>query len=293
MITADLAALSAFVPRQESAETMATRLYVEWYLDPKPARANAGPPEPVELSAPAALDAAHAAGDRFEPGWTAVLVSTTGRVKATNGHIERLVELGAYVDLDRPGRCAEPGDRLLVSARRSGIEDGFWITRSITWDNTAEQPLTRIYLNISLPNAPIAVARVTATLDGRRYAVKVALATDGQQRPDSLVIYVDRDAYHGKVGQLLGPCLAELAQLGLLEPWAPRLTARLAPGVAAADGTADGASYGSELCRGIAAAFRPGCDPAAVAREVLRQLGRDPDRPYLEAGETRDYDRIA
>ncbi|MEU4192349.1 T3SS effector HopA1 family protein [Kribbella sp. NPDC026611] len=284
MIAEDLAALSAFVPGQQSVEAMATRLYVEWYLDPRPARPQTGPPTAVEVSAAAALDAAHAAGDRFEPGWTAALVSTTGRVKATNGQTERLVELGSYVDLDRPGRCAEPGDRLLVTARRSGVEDGFWISRSSDW---SELPLTRLYVNISLPKAPIAVTRITSALDGHRYALKVALATDGQQRPDSLVIYLERDAYHRELAQLLAPCLADLIEL--LEPWTPRLTASLAPGIAAADGAADGSSYGAELCRHLAAALHPGSDPATVALDLFRQLGLNPDRPYLEAGETRDY----
>ena len=120
----------------------------------------------------------------------------------------------------------------------------------------------------------------------------MGLGLDELQRPDSVVLYAPRDDFHAEVRDLLGPVVVALDEQDALGEACPRLTARLHRGVGAADGDEVGSSFGVERCRLVArallAATRPD-DVAHLVRGELTASGLDPDRPYLERGETRDY----
>ena len=100
------------------ADALAAALYEHWYLQMSALPAPPGPLRPIELDVVAALRAAHAGSDRYEPGWRARRVSTHGRAEVARGDRTRVVDRGDYVVPDRPGLRAEPGDELTVAALR-------------------------------------------------------------------------------------------------------------------------------------------------------------------------------
>lgn len=298
----DLESLGKYVadhppePTESEAE-LADRLYVEWYLDLRAASPRTGPPSAAELDLVRVCEAAHPASGRFESGWQAVRVSTTGRVVATCAAETRLLSLGDYVDVDRPGRRAEPGDRLAVTARRSAVEDGFWVTRSAGWEPRPDLLMTRIYLHARLDTVGEVVARLGAVLDDRpaAYALKVFLGLDTTQRRDAVVVYLPRGAFES-ARMALADGVAGLTRDDLLEAEPPRLTARLARGVGAADGAGDGSSFGASRCGLLAAALlrrrratRAPTEITHLATAALGAAGLDPARPYLDPAADWDY----
>jgi HopA1 effector protein family len=306
-IAADLGALAVVLdeagPFPADAATLADQLYHLWYLNLRPPDARRGPPVPAELDLVAALEAAHAGSMRFEPGWIADRVSSTGRVEAAREGRRRLLRPGQYVDLDRPGSHPEPGDRLRVAETIATVDGGFWVARTWAWvDGSADEPpLTRLYVNVRLAGAADAVALLTEALADAAmpYALKVCLQLREAQRADSLVVYVPRDRYDA-VRDVVAAPLAALADAGHLAPAVPRLTARLRAGVAAADGAGTGGSYGQERCAILARALVATTDRGAGAEtvvvtcvEALEAAGLDPARPYLAPGAIHDYAPLA
>lgn len=316
MSDVDLAALAEFLPAataptaegtpgwDEAHDRMTELLYQEWYLQAGKPEPPLGPPQAVEVNLVGALAAAHVASGRFEQGWVAHRSSTAGRVLASeqNGvpeqRLSRTLRLGEYVNLTAPGQRPRAGHRLAVSAVHAEVEDGFWVARSRSWwalsARDALPPLSRIYLHVDLAHTTHAVRTLSGVLDDwdGPYAFKVSLGLDELQRPDSVVLYVPRDRFHDDVRELLDPAVRSLDEQGVLGDACPRLTARLHRGVSAADGDAAGASFGIDRCRLVARALlraERGGDVGPLVRDLLREAGLDPDRPYLEGGETRDY----
>jgi hypothetical protein len=298
-IAADLGALTVALrempPGLEASSAVSDWLYQNWYLNVRPAERRSGAPLPAEVDLVAALEAAHAGSIRFEPGWVADRVSSSGRVEAARGRHRRVVGAGQYVDVDRPVGQPEPGDRLRVVTGLTSIEGGFWILRTWSYLEGGEQPLTRLYVNARLPGAPSAVALLTeALLDTKEpFALKVCLQLSDIQRADSLVVYVPRDRY-AAVRDAIAAAVAELGAAGLLAPEIPRLTAPLCAGVAAADGEGAGSSYGQTRCAILAEALLDAHSADAEAIEdrtiaAFEAAGLDPSRPYLAAGATHDY----
>lgn len=312
----DVAALAEFLPTatvrasedtpawDEAHQSLSDLLYQEWYLqatkpDPPP-----GPPQATEVNLVGALAAAHVASGRFEQGWVAHRSSTAGRVLASERHgaphqrLTRTLCLGEYVNLAAPGQRPRAGDPLAVSAVHAEVEDGFWVARNRAWwalsASDALPDLSRVYLHVDLTHTTHAVRALSSALDewDGPYAFKVSLGLNELQRPDSVVLYVPRDRFHDDVRDLLEPAVRSLADEGALGEARPRLTAALAPGVSAADGDAAGASFGVDRCRLVARALLRADsvdDIEPLVRHLLRESGLDPDRPYLEGGETRDY----
>ena len=295
-VAEDLEALAAALerapPGPDGAPALADWLYQNWYLNVQPAQPRSGPPAAAELDLVSALEAAHAGSLRFEPGWHADRVSSTGRVEAVRGRRRRVVGPGQYVDVDRPGAQPEPGDALRVVTGLSSLEGGFWITRTWSFLEGGEQPMTRLYVNVRLSGAPAAVALLTARLldAGLPFALKVCLQLQNVQRSDALVVYLPRDQF-AALRTALAEGVAELEEAGCLVPQVPRLTARLRPGVAAADGEGAGASYGHTRCVILAAGLLGDADATLRERALsaLTSAGLDPASPYLSPGSTHDY----
>jgi len=276
---------------------LAHRLYGDWYLDPSAASPRTGPPIAAELDLVRACDAADPANVRFEPGWQAVRVSTTGRVVAERAAETRLLSLGDYVCVDHPGRRGEPGDRLAITARRSAVEEGFWVSRSARWEPRPDLLMTRVYFRARLETVSEVVARLGAVLeDGTpAYALKVFLGLATTQRRDAVVAYLPRGAFES-ARPALAHAVAGLARDNLLEGEPPRLTARLAAGVGAADGAGDGSSFGASRCGLLAAALlRHGRvtwesgEIAELGAAALAAARLDPSRPYLDPAADWDY----
>ena len=315
MRPADLRALAEFVPTagapaqdttagEEARSRMTDLLYQEWFLQAtKPASVD-GPLQPVELDAVGALEAAHVLSGRFELGWRAQRSSNAGRVQAHEEspdpelQLTRTLRLGDYINLAAPGHRPRAGDPLAVGTVHAEVEDGFWVCRNKQWWGLSARgalpPLTRVYFNVDLAHASTAVQILSGALNdwGGPHAFKVSLGLDELQRPDSVVLYAPRDRFHGELHALLAPAVRALDDHEALGEACPRLTARLHRGVGAADGDADGASFGTDRCRLVADALlsvQRVDDIESLVDEAFRKTDLDPARPYLERGETRDY----
>ena len=315
MHPADLTALTEFLPTagastedaatsEEARSRMTDLLYKEWFLQASKPVAPDGPPQPVEVDFVGAIQAAHVLSGRFELGWTAQRSSNAGRVQAHEEssdpdlQLTRTLRLGDYINLAAPGHRPRAGDPLAVGAVHAEVEDGFWVCRNKQWWELSAHgilpSLTRVYFNVALAHATTAVQILSGALtdwDGP-HAFKVSLGLDELQRPDSVVLYTPRDRFHGELHGLLAPAVRALDDHGALGEACPRLTARLHRGVGAADGDADGASFGTERCRLVADALLSAHRPdniEALVDEVFQKAGLDAARPYLERGETRDY----
>jgi hypothetical protein len=297
--TEDLRDVMPFVSDASAeVDVLTGLLYQDWYLGIRPARPRNGTLAAIEIDPAQALLAAHAASARFHDGWRALRVSSAGRVEASDGEEVRVLKPGEYVCRSHPGRRPRPGDDLAVTRVRSAIEHGCWISRSPGWQ-AHDAPLTRVYVNVHLTGAPTAVALLTGELEswGGSYALKVFLDLGRLQRPDALVLYMRRADFHREIAVRIRGPLETLSELGLLEPDTPRLTAQLVPGVAAADGVADGTSYGMDRCALIAAAVsilppdrRTEAGVTSALCAAFAAGGLDITRPYLASADSRDYD---
>lgn len=274
--------------------SLAQHLYQTWYLHWSPTLVARGPLRPVELDAAAALRVAHAQSESFEDGWIARRVSTHGRVQATKDGATRLLDRSDYIVARRPGRRAEPGDRLRVVARNEYVDDvGFWITHFGGWPLARPDLLTRFYLHADRFAIPLLVRILTGVL--ARAAAPAALKTSATSldfdRADSLVAYFPKRAFAAVASELTS--VARDMSPYLVDP-PPRLTLRLAAGMGVADGAPDGASFGESRCRLIAEALcgdetSTAKDKAAAIRARFRAAGLDPDRPHLSGPEAGDY----
>lgn len=312
----DIAALAEFHPaaaaqaaegaagHDQTHSRVADLLYQEWYLHATKPATSAGPPQPVDVNLVGALEAAHVSSGRFEEGWTTLRSSTAGRAQAVEQSraaepgLTRTLRLGEYVNLAAPGHRPRSGDPLAVSLVSAEVEEGFWVTRNKAWwalsAGGALPPLTRVYFHVDLPHTTHAVRALSDALErwAGPYAFKVSLALHELQRPDSVVLYTSRDCFHDEVREILGPVVRALDEQGALGDSCPRLTARLHRGVSAVDGDAAGASFGADRCGLVARALLSAPEPDDIAQHVhdhFLESGLDPDRPYLEGGENRDY----
>jgi GNAT superfamily N-acetyltransferase len=301
----DLAALASQLRSSPDVPTdagpLAEWLYGGWYLNLRAPDVLQGPPIAEEIDIVAALEAAHAASVRFEDGWLADRVSTTGRVEGINGNRRRVLGPGQYVVVGRGGASAEPGDGLRVPGSLASVEHGFWVARTWSFVEHPEAALTRVYVNARLRGCGAAVALLTAALEEARtpYGLKVNLQLRQAQRADAVVLYLPRDRF-GSVRQQLAGVAAALSAAGHLVPATPRLTAWLHAGIAAADGQAGGESFGQERCAIIASALVGVSGERATADAIatrsftaMREAGLDPSRPWLAAGADHDYAPLA
>ncbi|WP_062383335.1 T3SS effector HopA1 family protein [Demequina iriomotensis] len=293
----DLEALAGIVA-EAPGEALERELYHRWYLQMRPAVAGAGAPgvAPLAVDPARALWAAHAGAALFEDGWVARAVSSAGRVEAVRGDERRVAGPGEHVVRGRPGRRPRPGDALALASTVASVEDGWWVGRS-GLGFSPDVPFTRVYVHVRQDSAAAGVAVLTQALVCRvPFAVKVSMVLGEADRPDGLVLYVARRDFHASLRAPLAAAFGRLGSLGLVEASVPRMTARLAPGVGAADGPPDGGSFGLERCGVVAAAARslaPGSrEPGALADAVAAAFaaaGLDPARPYLASPDDHDY----
>jgi hypothetical protein len=281
-------------PDPARVESLARLLYASWYAGGGAKRADTadGGPPLVE-----ALRASHAGSWRFENGWTAVRVSSAGRVVARRGQVERLLTVTDYASQERPGLAPRVGDRLLVVERIDDLLSlpGFWSTHSPDWISDPRQVL-RVYFNVQPAGAPELVWQVTRRLAGRLpFCLKLPSSAPGFARRDAAVLYLDCEHF----AQAREPLAASIAALaGWLDAETPPLTRKLAPGVGAAESPPGRESFGQRRCRLVAGALAAAADAGEAELAPLLQAIRErfaahgvpPERPWLERRSDHDYD---
>ena len=252
-------------------------------------------PGPVDLNLVDVLRAAHVDAGRWLSGWTVTGVSTRGRVAVSCDGQQRIVSRADVLPVERPCLPPRAGDPVQTVARRDALDESgsFWFTYGGTWDEAALPPeLVRLYWHVPRRSTPALVRSITDHL-GRTeisYALKIAVEDRDVDRPDRAVLYVGSDVADA------GPAVrAAYAEAGgeLCDP-VPRLSERLARGLAVAEDPANGESFGENRCRLIADGLAGGQGGSRAERvaDVLRHLGEaglDPARPHLRPGSSEDY----
>ena len=281
------------------AAALAEALYADWYLglldgipeDPPLALG------PIDLDLADLLQEAHVDARRWEHGWTVNGVSSQGRVAVARNGRRRVLARVDVLPVARVCLPPRPGDAVRVVARRDALDraTSFWFTYGGDWDESDLPPsLVRVYWNVRRRSSPALVGALTESLAGAgtSYSLKVAVGDRDVERPDRAVLYLAREAFAGATPAIR---LAHRTLAGDLLPRVPRLTRRLAPGLALADDPGTGESFGQHRCRLVADAI---CgDGGSADREertasILEHLaaaGLDPARPYLRSGSDEDH----
>lgn len=292
---ARLLAEGAFHAVDAETAPLSDRLYL-WYLNPTPLPELTGPVLPHELGMPGVLRSAHHDGARFEGGWRAESVSTHGRALAHKGRLSRLLDRSEYTVPARRGLRAQPRDSLLVSRCWDWIDEetGFWHLRRGDWPPEGADRLTRVYWNCPPSGAACVLGAITEALSvdsSAPFMLKTPASPVHHGRADAIVLYLAPDGFSAREA-----ALRDVARVLAhhLRPQTPRMTFRLAPGVAIAEGSLDGDSFGDVRCRLIAAAYERATPDARADEATLMTLiedaftdaGLDPARPHLEASRT-------
>jgi HopA1 effector protein family len=276
-------------------------LYGEWYLA-GPLTAEAGgvdPPSPADLNLVDALRAAHADDERWLDGWVVAGVSNRGRIAVSRGGRDRVLARVDVLPRHRPGLPPRVGDEVQVTARRDTLDSvgAFWFAYGGSWDEGVIPPgLVRFYWNVAQAATPELVRALSGGLSDAvdSYALKVAVADRDVERPDRAVLYLLPSEVAGAHPTIRS---THRALRRHLRPRSPRMTLRLADGLAAAEDPDTGESFGEHRCRLLAEAVtevgrprRSGKDGAVDAViEHLLGAGIDPARPHLRPGSTTEY----
>jgi len=275
----------------ESASTLAAVsqwLYGSWYCRlPAPEAPLAAWTARTNLAS--ALRASTAASTRWEPDWVAVRAGLDGVCVAGRGTETREVHAGDYANLVRPGLPVAPGDRI---ALRAAIEwtdpaTGFWWLRS----GEPRLPLARVYFSVTWQHAGYVLSAVTTALDGASvpYSLKCPSEAGGFARIDSLIVYLDTEAW-STAAPIIKETSHEVARQ--LRGQRPPLTKRVARGVAFAEDPGDGRSFGESRCAALAPgvqrlmqdqAFSMESGVAALAAS-LEAAGVNPACPWANGG---------
>ena len=231
------------------AAALAEALYADWYLglldgipeDPPLALG------PIDLDLADLLQEAHVDARRWEHGWTVNGVSSQGRVAVARNGRRRVLARVDVLPVARVCLPPRPGDAVRVVARRDALDraTSFWFTYGGDWDESDLPPsLVRVYWNVRRRSSPALVGALTESLAGAgtSYSLKVAVGDRDVERPDRAVLYLAREAFAGATPAIR---LAHRTLAGDLLPRVPRLTRRLAPGLALADDPGTGESSAS------------------------------------------------
>jgi hypothetical protein len=265
------------------ADRVGEALYARWFTRTTVPATPAG----TDRALVARLRAAHAASDRFERGWVALL-DASGALCAARGRERLPLAPLDHVNVSRLAAPVRPGDALAVSARRDLVDEaaGWWQTAGTAGAATAP-PLVRLYWNGAPAVAAELTRGVTGALERARvpYTMKCPLNPSLFARDDPIVVYLERAAW-----RQAGPALREVhrALAPFLRPRVPPLTLRLGRGVAFAEDPADGRSFGQSRSAAVAAGLVALLPAPAADRQVLAALrasllahGISAVRPYL------------
>lgn len=157
------------------------------------------------------------------------------------------------------------------------------------------EPRCRVYWNVTPLAAPTLVEALTGSLNRASvgFRLKVADRPDRFDRADALVLYLSPTSW-----EAVASGLAQVARdVGPFGDEVPAFTKRLTEGVAVAEDTGQGASFGEHRSRLLAAALlrayqagvEPGTAVVAFVRAYFADHGVDPDRPHVLGGRPDRY----
>lgn len=276
---------TADVPSGAELPAVAEAVYTGWYL----AWPGGTPSVVRERQLAPLLRAAHAGATVFQDGWVVLAVSRQSACLVGRDGEQRVVRMGDYVGLRRPGAPVAAGDEVAVNRRIDMVDasTGWWVTRSPTGD--PEGPLGRLYLHPDARTVPRVVHAWTARLLAAdlAWSLKCPVEPAAYRRPDTLITYIPRE-HASAAADLVLDLLAVAGSW--LRPEVPPLTEPLGSGASYADDPGPSLSFGQHLCRALApgvvtlaGAIERG--PAGIQRlaSTLAASGIDPARPWRAA----------
>jgi hypothetical protein len=271
------------------------RLYRDFYCP--------GTPMPtVDASAPprsfppflATLSAANTGTGSREDGWQVRQIGARQVIAAQRGLTVRLAREDIHAPADaRPGTTAT----IRLPKELLRLSPGFYLALGDEGlPRPDQEPMLRLYWNLSAAVAADFVHAVTATLNPARvpFQLKVIDDPDRYDRCDAGVLYLPR-CHYPAVETTLGTVYRRLRS-GLGNR-VPPFTKVLAPGLAVAEDPGDGGSFGRQRCGLLAEAVirarerrvRSPAGRTAVVVECFVEAGLDPDAPHLNAGSPDSY----
>jgi hypothetical protein len=269
-------------------EKLSNWLYAAWYTALKCAEETQSL-VPGRDNLASALRASIAASTRWETGWVAMRTTPSGICLAGRGNQTRELHPGEYVNMARHGLPVAPGDHIAVTELLEWIDEptGFWCARS--WIDEPQKPLVRVYFSVRADQIGFVLMEATETLDSMKlpYSLKCPAFAWAYSRVDSLIVYLEAGSWPRAVAEITA--MARRARNHLRNA-TPPLTKKITQGVAFAEDSGTGESFGENRCRALA----PGVlallqgqwssldDRLDNLIETLRAAGIDPARPWLD-----------
>lgn len=274
-------------------DELTAELY-RWYLnDAHDGSDDTDPPtcvEPMDLDALAALRAAHALTGTFESGWEVDSVLADHSIVARRESHQRVVDsIDAVVGRGTHRAISRAGDALSVTRRIDwhDAETSCWYSQQGEWPPAEIVHISRLYLNVRRRSMPVVIAGLTAVIDAAQVdaVLKVNLGAAAPSRADAIVLYLSPNGAQMLTDRILEHIDGVARRCPqVIRDRTPRLTLALAPGVATAQGSPSGSSFGDDIVRAVAARVIAHPQPDGLPYEMesaLAGIGRTPHAPYL------------
>jgi hypothetical protein len=266
-------------------------------------RRSAPRPQPVDREADRelleALRRANCGRGTWEPDWRVEHFEAEGAVAVSKGGLvffpeRRRVKPAGGNDVQAGALAPGSGCRVFVPEERQRLYPGFYVAlgdaERAPFD--ALPYVVRVYWHLCSGAAVAWVGGLSTGLNARGvpYRLKVASSHRGFDAADSGVLYLEA----GSV-ELAWPVVEEVyaAVRPQMRAAHPLLTLRLAPGLAVAEGPADGASFGRDRVLRIASALRrmvggavelpPLEDRCRAVAAAFSRAGLDASRTHLSS----------
>jgi HopA1 effector protein family len=275
-------------PANTRVDPVVAWLYATWYCAlPVPDQPAADERHTVDLRS--ALRIAPAAAGRWETGWVVLQSGQNGVCSAGCKSQMRVLSPGDYANIARPGMPVAPGDALAVRQLVDWVDEatGFWCAQSS--HGAPRQPLNRLYLSASSEQVGFVLHAITAALDSLelRYTLKCPCEVGSYARADSVVVYLEREAWTAAKA-VIQETARDLKDR--LRDARPPLTRKIGPGAGMAEDPHDGTSFGESRCRALAPGVRKllsrparsTADSLLVLAEALRAAAIDPRQPWRD-----------
>jgi hypothetical protein len=240
------------------------------------------------------LSEANVGTGRYASGWVAREFRPDGSTLAEFDGVRFEV---AANDYRAPG-SRQPGDRIAVwiPKEQRYLWPGFYVGFSDA-DDSKDDTTVRLYWHIDPAGAPVLVHGLTQRLNsgGCAFMLKVLADPLHYPRADAAVLYLAAGDYH-RVKPIIRAVYENVRDM--MFPSASVLTKELAPGLGFAESPQGPLSFGEHRCDLLATilhkavSYRPTDKAQSLqyALNQLRELGYDPERPFLNPGSSDRYD---
>lgn len=280
--------------RQHLVAVLSTLLYRDFYCPgvPTPSdRARAAIPMPVQCHFLGLLSEANAGTGTTQKGWHLVRGSDDTRLFVENGSATLGVTRDEF-QLSQPDQPLQPGTEVELKLAKGTMSasPGHYIAFGDKPLSGLQEPIVRIYINITAEGAPVVMRMLTTKLNrhGLAFHFKVPSMPSDYNRRDSGVLYI-LSADYPHVARLLPSVY--IGWVDYLADGCPAFTKCLAPGIGVAEDPGTEESFGQSRCGLIASAIastvsargsKPATDALLLAIETeFGNHGLNLDRPYL------------